>query len=173
MTRLLCLIFLMFLPVTAFGQTVEEQRYARSWLGQLQERSFRNNREYCGYLGYDVQGRFAATKPRRGRADSCDVIWSNRLTIIASYHTHGSFDPESYSEFPSTTDMETDREEGINGYVSTPGGRLWFIDSEKMISRQICGLGCLDQDPDFTPGLDGRIRKSYSHQDLLRIENGG
>ncbi|MEL6587917.1 MAG: hypothetical protein AAFQ50_14890, partial [Pseudomonadota bacterium] len=60
---------------------------------------------------------------------------------------------------------------GLVGFdVATPGGRLWYVDTTDMIVRQICGLGCLPQDPDFVEGADGDIAISYTYQELLDYE---
>lgn len=160
-------------PASLLAQSADEIRFAKKWLGQLQQQSFTQNREFCGYFGYTTSGRFAATRPRAGAQDSCDLIWTHKMQIFASYHTHGAFDRQSYSEFPSSLDMETDNQDGIDGYIATPGGRLWFVDSQRMVSRQLCGLGCLPQDPDFIAGLDGHIRNAYSYQEILWVEQGG
>lgn len=173
MFRLIPAVLALMIPASLWAQSADEIRFAKKWLADLQQQSFNQNREYCGYFGYSSSGRFAATRPQAGRQDSCDLIWTTKMQIFASYHTHGAFDRESYSEFPSALDMETDRQDGIDGYISTPGGRLWFIDSQRMVGQQICGLGCLPQDRNFMPGLDGRIHNSYSYQDILWIEQGG
>lgn len=48
--------------------------------------------------------------------------------IVASLHTHGAFEYVMPAECPSVVDVEAGESEGINGYVSTSGGRLWFVD---------------------------------------------
>jgi hypothetical protein len=48
--------------------------------------------------------------------------------IVASLHTHGAFKYVMPAECPSVVDVEACESEGINGYVSTSGGRLWFVD---------------------------------------------
>ena len=58
--------------------------------------------------------------------------------------------------------MEGDEDEGIDGWVATPGGRLWYIDTTDMVTFQICGIGCLPSDPD-----SGIIEQSYSYDDLV------
>ncbi|KMW58716.1 hypothetical protein AIOL_003695 [Candidatus Rhodobacter oscarellae] len=72
---------------------------------------------------------------------------------------------------PSVSDVLADMEEGLDGYLSTPGGRFWFIDGQTGVSRQLCGLGCLPQDPDFAPGLHGTISKRYTLGQLEAREN--
>ena len=39
-----------------------------------------------------------------------------------------------------------------------------------MIVRQICGLGCLPQDPNFVEGDAGPVEISYTYQELLDYE---
>ncbi|MGV6838799.1 MAG: DUF4329 domain-containing protein [Planktomarina sp.] len=162
---------LLFTAHTAAAQSQAEVRFVKSVLAQLNHVSFKNNREYCGYIGYTPDGTLTATPAKKGRVDSCLANEPPEdMTIIASYHTHGAFSPDAYAEFPSSTDMEGDEEEGIDGYVSTPGGRLWYIDSVDMIASQLCSIGCLPQDPAFQAGLDGHIEQSYHYEDLLDLE---
>ncbi len=165
------LIALMLPAAPATAQSAEEIRFAKAWLNSLQQRSFQANREYCGYMGRTTDGRFAATRARKGKEDSCFVRWNSKIDIFASYHTHGGFDPDHYNEIPSTDDLRGDHADGVNGYVATPGGRLWFIDGERLTARQICGLGCLQQDPDFIAGIDGNIPDVLRYSDIERIEN--
>ena len=56
---------------------------------------------------------------------------------------------------------------------TTPGGRLWYIDTTDMITSQLCGLGCMGQDPNFIKGVDGEIRRSYTYDELIDRENDG
>ena len=91
----------------------------------------------------------------------------NLELIIASYHTHGGFSTDYSSETPSGVDMEGDEQEGIDGWVVTPCGRLWYIDTTDMITRQICGIGCLTADPNFIEGDSGLIEQSYSYDELI------
>jgi hypothetical protein len=145
-------------PVGGTAQTHEELAFARAYLGDLQHRSFRSGREYCGVFGYDRKGRIVAVKPRSGGSASCTAIWPHaRIRVFASYHTHGIWDSGYDSEVPSVEDLETDMEDGMHGYISTPGGRLWFIDGPKGIARLICGPGCLPVDPAFEPEPDGSV----------------
>lgn len=92
---------------------------------------------------------------------------TNLELITASYHTHGGFSPDYSSELQSGTDMEGDEDEGIDGWVATPGGRLWYIDTTDMVTFQICGIGCLPSDPEFIAGDSGIIEQSYSYDDLV------
>ena len=127
---------------------------ARQTLAALQTPSIRENREYCGYIGLDANNVLRATEANRGDSSSCGIEappadW----VIVASYHTHAGYDEFAFSEVPSSTDIEGDRDEGINGYVSTPGGRFWFVEGATATARLLCGAGCLKQDPLYQPGL--------------------
>lgn len=158
------------LPTQAPAQSGAETRYVKALLNQLQPRSFAENREYCGYIGTDASGQLKASAITRGTTDSCEPQWPDDLNVIASFHTHAGFDLEALSEWPSGTDMEGDEAEGIDGWVSTPGGRLWYIDTNDMVTSQICGLGCLAQDPKFRPGVNGQVQQSYTLRELQRLE---
>lgn len=136
--------------------------------------SFATDLEYCGYLLLDPGGGLSFTPMVRGHHDGCTpTLPQNGLTMIASVHTHGAYNADVPAEFPTTLDMESDRNEGVSGYVATPGGRLWYIDSRRMVTFQLCGPGCLPQDPNFREGDDGTIEQRYSYRQLLAIEGGG
>lgn len=173
MIRAVCLAVclpLVTLPAAPVGaQDASELAYARGVLLQLQARSFAENREYCGYIGRLPDGSLAATEVTRGDTWSCQSVGDeSRFTeIIASFHTHGGFDRAADSEVPSAGDVQSDIAERVNGYVATPGGRLWYIDYRRATARQICGLGCMGQDPDFIAGDAGPIAETYSLRDLL------
>ena len=154
------------------AQNAAELSVARQALLQLQARSFAENLEYCGYVGRLPDGSLAVTEVTRGDEWSCLSRGdeSRFVEIVASFHTHAAFDRTADSEVPSSGDMIGDIQEQVNGYVATPGGRLWFIDWQRRVARQICGLGCMGQDPDFIPGDAGPISQRYTLQDLQRRE---
>lgn len=152
----------------ALAQSRAETDFARDFLGRLQIRTVVENREYCGYFGRDPEGKIRATRPRRGKYDGCILdIPPVALKVFASYHSHASMDPDSYNEIPSRLDLRSDIDAGMDGYVSTPGGRLWFNDHRAKRTRQLCGIGCLPQDPSFRPGKFMKVRRSYSLDDLV------
>jgi hypothetical protein len=152
----------------AVAQEASEMAAARAILMELQPRSFAENREYCGYIGILPDGRHMATEVTRGRRDSCLSRGdeSRFLEVTASFHTHAAFEWDADSEVPSVEDVLGDMEEGVDGYVATPGGRFWFIDGARGVARQICGLGCLGQDPDFVEGAAGPIAMQYTLEQL-------
>ncbi|MBT0958107.1 DUF4329 domain-containing protein [Alphaproteobacteria bacterium KMM 3653] len=155
----------------AGAQSAREVAAIKQVFAKVQPKSFAANREYCGYIGWSRDGTLAVSRMKRGRTDQCRPPRARHLHIIASWHTHAAYDPEALSEVPSVTDILADADEGIDGYLATPGGRLWYIDTTDMEVTQLCGLGCLPRDPAFLQGSEGPILQSYSYRDLLRREN--
>jgi hypothetical protein len=132
------------------AQTGAEIAFAKSVLDGLQVQSFDSNREYCGYIGVNITGEFEATAPTKGKKGSCRADEPDSdLDILASYHTHGGYSVGHDSEIPSLDDLRADVEEGVDGYIATPGGRLWFNDADNRVSRQLCGPKCISADTDF------------------------
>lgn len=125
-------------------------QFAAGILNEAQGPSFRDNKEYCGLIGYDRTGKLLATSPKPGFADGCrpddnpDII-----SVIASYHTHGRFSWDADTELPSVADLEADFDEEIDGYVATPGGRFWVTDRHERGTFLLCGPGCLKTDPRY------------------------
>lgn len=152
----------------AFAQSREEVEFMAAFLADLQPRSFAKEREHCGFLGRDATGALVATEPLPGRRDSCELDWPHDLEVIASYHTHGAFDFTYHNELPSETDMLSDQALGVNGWIATPGGRLWFVDSERMAAKQVCGVGCLPVAPGFYKAQAGDIAKRYTYDELVQ-----
>ncbi len=148
-----------------------EHAAALQWLARAQRLSFATDREYCGYLGRTAEGEIGFTQMQRGGHDGCTPLLPDTgLKLIASMHTHGAYDPDVPAEFPTALDIASDAREGVNGYISTPGGRLWYVDGAAQVAIQLCGLGCMPQDPAFHAGDDGSIRMTYSRAQLLRLE---
>lgn len=159
--RLLCLALLV--APTASAQDAEITDFAHTLLSEAQALSIARNREYCGTIGEDANGDLVATDPRRGRRMSCKsrTLWAAEY-LLASFHTHGAHDPRIDSEVPSPSDVENDMDEGIDGYVATPGGRLWFINGATGVSTLICGPGCLPSDPAYRPDPSDPIARRYT-----------
>ena len=161
-----CLL-IMVASSMALAQSQAEQRFAHKILTDLQGRSIAANREYCGIIGLTETGGLVASTPRKGRRDSCrPKDPRSAVELIASYHTHAGFDEDADSEVPSASDVIGDMEEGLDGYVSTPGGRLWFIDGQSGTVRQLCGLNCLPADPDFLPDQWEPVKQRFTLSDL-------
>lgn len=151
----------------------EVQSFAREQLNALQERSFAENIELCGIIFETSEGELGASFPKGGDEATCDLIYFDEpgMVPIASFHTHGSWNPEYDSEVPSLTDIQSDIANGMDGYIATPGGRLWWVDHKKARARRACEAGCLIQDPNYRPCPADTIAESYSLEELaLRFE---
>jgi hypothetical protein len=156
---------------SAVAQTAQETAFARGVLDQFQRPSIENGREYCGYIGISPSGEIVMTPAQRGREGSClSRAAEEGMQFIASFHTHGSYSSEYDSEVPSSDDVLGDWEEGLNGWISTPGGRIWFVDGALRIARLICDVGCVTMDANYDARETGPIAASYTLQDLLNRE---
>lgn len=157
-------------PVAA--QTAEELALVKRVFDDLQQRSFVRNAEYCGYIGYDRRDRLIASDITPGDLSGCSPDWpeGDDIEPVASFHTHGGYDPDSWSEIPSVDDLLADESEGVDGWVATPGGRLWFLDTTQMTARQMCGLGCLRQDRGFQRETRIIVDEFYTLEELIELE---
>ncbi len=164
-------VALVVLTSPALSQDRSEIAFVKALFNQIQGPSFEGNIEYCGYIGLDANDRWVASRVIRGSRDECTPEWPDDFDPIASFHTHAGFDRGAYSEVPSVTDIESDEDEGVDGWLATPGGRLWFIDTTDMVVSQICGIGCLKSDPRFVEGAQGPVAQSYTYRELLRLES--
>ena len=157
-------------PAIVNAQQTAEVTLISSIFEELQPVSLAQNVECCGYVGFNTDGQLIASKPTRGDEGSCladDPHYSEVIT--ASYHTHGGHSLDYFNEVPSGEDMEGNADEGIDGYVATPCGRLCYINSVDMIGSQLCGIWCLPSDPAFIEGAGGIIAQSYSYYDLVTL----
>ena len=153
-------------------RTEVEVDFVKQALGPIQQTSFLKNREYCGFIGLDERGNYITTKPKRGKKGSCLAkAVSNDFQILASYHTHGGYAEGYDSEIPSKDDLIGDIEEGIDGYISTPGGRVWFSNARAQRVELICAEACLFQDPDYDPLDMTDVKSVYTLEDLLVFGN--
>lgn len=146
------------IPVIEATAAGDERAFASSVLADLQRRSFAQNREFCGYLGLDENDRWITTPISVGAEASCPLpVVPPGMRLAASFHTHGTYSPHYASEWPTTQDILTDRASGIDGYIATPGGRLWHVDTDAMEVTELCGRGCLPQDPNYIAAEDGPL----------------
>ena len=153
------------------AQDNAEVALAKATLDGLQQLSFDANREYCGYIVIDANGDLVATPAVQGNIGDCYANDPPEDSVpVASYHTHGAFEYDTPAEFPSVSDLEADEAEGVDGYISTPGGRFWYVDGDDQIASQLCSIGCLTQDPNFEAGLDGDLEVSYTIDELRTLE---
>ncbi len=152
----------------AQAQNVAEIEFAKKTLNAIQAQSIEENREYCGYIGLSADGNFIATPPKKGRKASCFVkTIPDDITILASYHTHGGYSYDHDSELPSPDDIKADSEEGTDGYISTPGGRVWFTNTETGMATLLCGEACVISDPDYKADPTLPIKSSYQFSELI------
>ena len=156
------------MPARALVQSEAEVAGAADLFNDLQVQSIDEGREYCGLIGVDRSGDYVATEARRGGASNClpPRAAGPGVIVLASYHTHAAYDPDFLTEIPSFDDMRTDIEDGTDGYVATPGGRLWYIDARAREARLICGAGCLVSDVRFEEDPDFPVSPRYTLDDL-------
>ncbi len=171
------LLFLFFtLPASAERPTHHFRNidhFAITYLTKVQLKSLRDGVEYCGLFGYREDGTLAATPEIRGEIDHCEpALEPPGFRVIASYHTHGSFSWDADTEVPSLEDLLTDIEEEIDGYIATPGGRIWFNDHRKQEAYLLCGRDCIIADPDFRECNAFLPKAHYTVESLTaRFEN--
>lgn len=164
---------ILFLSVSgAHAQSRAEIAFVTKFFDELQPKSIANNREYCGYFGVDENHNFVATRPIRGREGSCmPPNPPETMEVFASYHTHGAFSYEFDSELPSSDDLRADIAEETNGYIATPGGRIWFDDAKRERAVMICGRNCTVSDSDFDADGARTVHARYSLEQLYIREN--
>jgi len=149
-------------------QSAAEITFIKAELNALQPRSIAENREFCGYMGLNPAGEFAISPSKRGSLDGCtpnDPPASLRL--IASYHTHAAYSYDYDSETPSPDDLMGDIAEGVDGYIATPGGRVWFNDAAARTAILLCDLNCIFADPHFQPDPYYPVANRYSLRALI------
>lgn len=153
-TYLLSTVLLLMSQMAAAGDRdlLEDELdiFAAALFDEIQVKSITENVEYCGYLGFDADGELAATDEKRGEMDSClPDDPPPGFEVLASYHTHGAYTIDADTEVPSLDDLQGDIEEDIDGYIATPGGRIWLNLAEEQISILLCGPGCVTYDQSF------------------------
>lgn len=162
----------------AYGQSEDDlyaelDAFAVAHLDSIQQMSFDQGVEFCGYIGLDENEQFVATPPARGTRDSCDIPEPPAtLDVWASYHTHGGYSFEMDSEVPSLDDLLGDIAEGVDGYIATPGGRVWLNVASDRSAVLLCGPGCVDADDGFVECNGYMPEEEYSVQTLeQRFDN--
>lgn len=154
-----------FTDAPIFAQTDDIDVFAKSLLDDLQPVSIAESREYCGYIYQTEDGGLAATPINRGGEDFCDLAEPDDTTL-ASFHTHGGFSDQYDNEVPSIDDVTGDFDAMIDGYVGTPAGRVWLIDYDAQIARQLCNVACITSDPNDDPDDAGFIPQTFTLQEL-------
>jgi len=145
----------------------EELGFFINFFNKIQPMSFAENREFCGYIGLDQHGGFMATAPHRGEENSCTPQEPPEdFNYVGSYHTHGAFSVDADSELPSLEDMQADIEEDVDGFIATPGGRIWHIDTIDDIARMVCDRNCVLADPNFDESVLEPVERTYTLEQL-------
>lgn len=153
-------------------QSAREIAFVKTVLNEAQVLSLKTGREYCGYIGLDADGEYVATPPKRGWKRHCKAKDVSRSLIkIASYRTHGTFAEDYEAERPHFKEIEADIYEGIDGYVATPGGRVWFLDGFHMTAKVICGEGCVKSDKNYKPQTELGEGLVYSVRDMQKFSS--
>ncbi|HEC13385.1 MAG TPA: DUF4329 domain-containing protein [Acidiferrobacteraceae bacterium] len=118
---------------------------AFSVLNGINPTSVTENREYGGWVYRIGDGSFSSTTPVAGSVASVNIgdpVTSvpPGTTSTASYHTHGGPDPRFLNEVFSSTDINLDNVQGVDGYLGTPGAKFLF---HNRLSGQITQIGIL------------------------------
>lgn len=147
--------------------------FARATLDPIQRRSFAEEREFCGLILEDDTGRLDVSLVLAGRESECDLPWVSPMGLypVATFHTHGAFNQRYDSEVPSALDLQTDIREQIDGFIATPGGRLWRNDWQGETTSLVCGEGCLPRDPRYRTEPDDSIAPRYTLHQLKQRQN--
>ena len=126
---------------------IEDQHAAaKSVLNDINPVSVEQNLEYGGYVYRFSDGSYSTTQPVSGTPVSLTLL--NPVFVIpagtdatAVYHTHAAFDPNYDNENFSPTDLASDREFNLDGYLGTPGGQFKY---HEVRTGLIYTLGIID-----------------------------
>jgi len=104
---------------------------ARAVLNNINPVSVRQNVEFGGYIFQAADGSYASTAPIRGEVASVTLplpqfAIPSGTRARASYHTHAGPDPRFDNENFSPTDLASDVEFNLDGYLGTPAGRFRY-----------------------------------------------
>lgn len=162
-TALFMAAFIATAPVPSTAQSAQETAFVMGLMESMNALSIRFNREVCGYVLRHANGAYSSTKASWGGQASCASLpVEDGFVVASSWHTHAAWDPAYDGEVPSIQDVEGDMRMGVNGWVGTPGGRLWFVEGQTGTIRQICGRGCLPVDESFGDEDFGPVGESYT-----------
>ena len=167
--KLFLLLVALTQPEALFAQSYPELPLVRKLLSELQAPSFEKNREFCGWVGRNASGTLVVGKTYRGRRANCSWRFEHddKVTLVATYHTHGSYLYRYDNEIPSIVDFVNHVRLKARGYVATPGGRLWVVDGVRREVLLICGPGCLPVDPGHKEKPNPRLRKRFTEKQLF------
>ena len=147
----------------ALAQSAEEAELVVAMFRSMNPQSITHDREVCGYIVENPSGRIEVGKASWGGNASCGTIPPpDGFRVLASWHTHAAWAAGYDNEVPSLIDVEGDMSLGINGWIATPGGRLWYVNGQTGEMHQYCGAQCLPFDPDAQMDTRGPVDKRYT-----------
>ncbi|MBF9043054.1 DUF4329 domain-containing protein [Rhodobacterales bacterium HKCCE4037] len=151
------------LAPAASAQDAAETEFVLALMEQMNRLSVTFNREVCGFILQDNEGNYSTTKASWGGEASCaSMPLEPGMRAVSSWHTHAAWGRGYDGEVPSIQDVEGDMRYGVNGWVGTPGGRLWFVNGTTGTMIQACGRDCIPVDPNFFPEEHGPVAESYT-----------
>ena len=146
-------------------------RFALAHFDKIQPKSIRENRAYCGLIGFDSEGILKATPAEPGTGRSCQPTpVPTGFEILATYRTLGAFGGMTGGELPAAAHLETDFAQRLDGYVATPGGRVWLNLASERLTYQVCGRGCVPSDAAAHPCKKFAPKVEYTVLQLRQIE---
>lgn len=151
----------------AKAQSGQEAAFVLGLMESMNTLSIRFNREVCGYILRHANGAYSSTKVSWGGHASCASLPIDpAFEVVSSWHNHAAWAADYDGEVPSIQDVEGDMNQGVNGWIGTPGGRLWFVDGATGTARQFCGLDCIPSDPNFLTDDYGPVPEVMTLDDL-------
>ena len=166
-----CIAF--FTASAATAQSESEATLVQAMFRVMNAQSIAYNREVCGHILRNPAGRLEVSKASWGGPDSCGMIPTPAgYEVVSSWHTHAAWAQGYDNEVPSLIDVEGDMSQGIDGWLATPGGRLWYINGQTGEIHQFCGPECLPSDPNSQMDARGPVNKYYTLSELrARLAN--
>ena len=73
-------------------------------------------------------------------------------------------------ELPSTGDLESDMDEGVDGFLSTPGGRFWFIDTIDEVVIMLGDIGYFKKDRNFERDRGCEPHEEHTFDEIYIME---
>lgn len=151
-------------PMPAPEGLTEMDYYALEVLTKAQHLGFVWGVEVCGMIGRRAGGELVHTHFTRGGPDTCTIPDPDEMEPLASFHTHGVPEELSDGEVPSDTDLLSDFDDGLYGYVSTPNGRFWKVRPDHEDTVMLCH-GCVPANRNYRPCGD-TIKSRYTLKSL-------
>lgn len=157
----------LFLCSGASAQSNEEAELVLAMFRAMNPQSITYDREVCGYIVRNPAGRLEVSKASWGGVASCGTMpVPAGYQIVSSWHTHAAWAQGYDNEVPSTVDVEGDLAQHIDGWLATPGGRVWFINGQTGEMHQYCGPECMPSDPNSRLDSRGPVDRRYSLAEL-------